>query len=142
VLGQTPSFDCATNRAPDEITICGNSHLAQLDRQLGDLYVALRAGLDPDKQLALRDVQRSWLRQRATCGRDASCIAHLYQLRISQLSAPLRPAPPPAPEVARPTPETPRPTPETPRPAPEVTRPPRDAGQGPRDACDVFKTLC
>ena len=30
----TPSFDCATHRAADEVVICRSGRLAQLDRRL------------------------------------------------------------------------------------------------------------
>jgi len=124
-----PSFNCVTDRAPDEVTICGNTALSQLDRQLGNLYGAVREGLDPSQQQALRDAQRIWLRQRSACGRDASCIARLYQERISQLRT----------MIAGPaTPATPA-APATP-PAPVGSRP--SAGGSPRDACDAFPTLC
>jgi len=124
-----PSFNCVTDRAPDEVTICGNTALSQLDRQLGNLYGAVREGLDPNQQQALRDTQRIWLRQRSACGRDASCIARLYQERISQLRT----------MIAGPTtPATPA-APATP-PAPVGSRP--SAGGSPRDACDAFPTLC
>ena len=119
-----PSFNCATNRAPDEVTICGNIALSQLDRQLGDLYGAVREGLDLNQQQGLRDVQRNWLRQRTACGSDASCIARLYQQRISQLRTIL--AGPPAPVTP---------------PAPVGARPPPPGGNS-RDACDAFPTLC
>jgi uncharacterized protein len=83
---QQPSFNCATDRAPDEVTICSNYALAELDRRLSDLYTAARERLDVSQQLALRDSQLAWLRQRAGCGSDAGCITRLYQHRILQLS--------------------------------------------------------
>ena len=118
---QQPGFDCATNTAPDERTICASAELSRLDRQLNDLYVAVRDGLDAGQQILLRDTQRLWLRQRAACGRDPSCIAALYQARIPQLRA-----------ILAGTPGVP--------PAPVGSRPP--AIPGARDACDAFPTLC
>jgi uncharacterized protein len=140
-LSQQPSFDCATDHGADEVTICGNYALAQLDRQLADLYTAVRGRLDASQQAALRDSQRVWIRQRAACGRDANCIARVYQERIPQLSgllvrpAPPQPAPAPPPAVAAPviTPQTPAMTRPSPGPPP---------AQGTRDACDMFPTLC
>lgn len=73
-LSQQPSFDCASNRGVDEVTICGNFALAQLDRQLNDLYVAARERLDSGQQLALRDSQRNWLRQRAAILKVAASL--------------------------------------------------------------------
>src|SRR5262249_38123302 len=127
-------------RGVDEVAICGNFALAQLDRQLNDLYVAARGRLDPGQQLALRDSQRNWLRQRAACGRDVSCITRLYQERIPHMSAlVVRPAVPstPPPQPTAPTLARPSPGPAPAGPGPEKG----SSGQG-RDACDVFPTLC
>jgi uncharacterized protein len=133
-LSQQPSFNCATDHGVDEVTICGNFALAQLDRQLNDLYVAARERLDAGQQSALRETQRLWLRQRAACGRDVGCITRLYQERIPRLSAiavaPSAPATPPA-AVVRPTPS----------PAAGPAQGPAPSGPG-RDACDAFPTLC
>jgi uncharacterized protein YecT (DUF1311 family) len=83
----TTSFKCATDRHPDEVTICGNSALATLDRRMSDLYFIARQRLDPTQQPVLQNSQRAWLRQRAACERDADCISRLYQQRIQELSA-------------------------------------------------------
>jgi uncharacterized protein YecT (DUF1311 family) len=136
-LAQQPGFDCVTNRAPDEVTICSNFALAQLDRQLTDLYAAARERLDASQQVALRDKQRLWLRQRAACGRDVGCMTRLYQERIPQLSALI---------VRLDTPSAPVQPPTVPPQGPALTRPSPGPGQGPaqgtRDACDMFPTLC
>jgi uncharacterized protein len=86
-LGQQPSFDCATSRHLDETTICGDPSLAQLDRALDDLFATALNRLDEKQKPALRDSQRQWLRQRAACGRDVSCINRLYAQRIPQVRA-------------------------------------------------------
>jgi len=121
--GEQPSFNCKTDTAPDESTICASSALSQLDRQLNDLFVAVRDGLDANQQIQLRDAERIWLRQRAACGRNASCIAGLYQARIGQLRSIIAGAPG--------VPQAPIGTP---------VRPPVSSGTG--DACDAFPTLC
>jgi uncharacterized protein len=123
VHGQQPSFNCKTNTAPDERTICASKVVSQLDRQMDDLYVALRDSLDAGQQALLREAQRSWLRKRAACGTNASCIAALYQARIPQLRALLAGTT----GVPQAQPGTP---PQTPSPG------------GGRDACDAFPTLC
>jgi S1-C subfamily serine protease len=87
VHGQQPSFNCTTDTRPDERTICASAALSQFDRQLSNLYVAARDGLDAAQQILLRDAQRNWLRQRAACGANANCIASLYRARISQFQA-------------------------------------------------------
>jgi uncharacterized protein len=124
---QQPSFNCANNRAPNEVAICNNIALSQLDRQLSDLFVTVRDGLDLNQQAALRDTQRNWLRQRAACGADTGCIGRLYRQRIPQLRAMLAgSAAPPTVPVGPPPPVGTRPSP----------------GSGTRDACDTFPTLC
>ncbi len=92
-LSQQPSFDCAASHAPDEVAICSNFALAQLDRQLNDMYNAARERLGPDRQEELRDSQRAWLRERSACGRDVKCITRLYQRRIPELSTVAAPEP-------------------------------------------------
>jgi uncharacterized protein YecT (DUF1311 family) len=118
---------CSNPRTPDEITICGNSALSQFDRQLGQLYIAVRTGLSLDQQSLLRDTQRAWLSQRSACGWNADCIARLYQTRIPQLRGMLA--------GGAPLPSTGSAPAATPAPVPTPT------GSG-RDACDMFPTLC
>jgi uncharacterized protein len=85
--GAQPSFDCVTNTAPDERTICANSGLAELDIQASSLYFSLRDTLGAPQKILLRDAQRYWLKRRAACGANASCIARLYRARIPELNA-------------------------------------------------------
>jgi uncharacterized protein len=123
VRSQQPSFNCITDRGPDERTICASVALSQLDRQLDALYTAVRVGFDADHQILLRDTQRIWLQLRAACGTNANCIAGLYRTRIARLQTMLAGSPE-APPVAAGTPR----------------RPPATGGTG--DACDAFPTLC
>jgi uncharacterized protein len=115
---QQPGFDCAAATTVDEITICGNAALSQLDRQLETLYVALRENLTLGNRTALRDTQRFWLQKRNACGQNTQCIANLYRGRIPQLQALLSGG------TASRLPSTPVPDPGT------------------QDACSVFPTLC
>jgi uncharacterized protein YecT (DUF1311 family) len=80
-----PSFDCGKAHAPDELEICRNGMLASLDRQLDALYAAVRDRSNGDRQIALRDEQRSWLRQRAACLSNDACLLDTYRSRIAQL---------------------------------------------------------
>jgi uncharacterized protein len=125
VGAQSPSFDCVKDTRPDEQAICASTTLSQLDRQMNDLYVAVRARLDPSQQLLLRDEQRAWLRARSACSRSASCIAGLYQQRIPRLQALLG-------------------QPSTPTAGPSPIQPSRNPPAQPsgNDACDAFPTLC
>jgi Lysozyme inhibitor LprI len=84
-VGGPPSFDCATHHGADEIAVCGNGKLSQLDRRMANVFVALRNSLGLSGQTRLRDEQRVWLRQRALCRGDESCLTRAYEARITQL---------------------------------------------------------
>jgi uncharacterized protein YecT (DUF1311 family) len=86
-MSQQPSFNCATNRAPDEVTICGSIVLSRLDLELSAQYATVRKELDSAQQSILRESQRYWLSQRASCGYSEGCINNLYRQRIGQLIA-------------------------------------------------------
>jgi uncharacterized protein len=137
---QQPSFDCARDRRPDEVTICGSSALADYDRRMSDLYFDVFGQLDSTQQGILRDSQRTWLRQRRACGSSSRCIAALYQQRLQQLNAfAAAPSPPdpvtPAPYIPPEQPYTPPPVPYTPPPVqrttPAVAEPAPAAGRAP-----------
>jgi uncharacterized protein YecT (DUF1311 family) len=144
-LSQQPSFNCAADRHPDEVTICGSLALAGLDRRMNDLYFAARERLDLVQQSTLQNSQRYWLRQRAACERDANCISRLYQQRILELSAlagsQSEPSAPVTPQFVEPY--APPPAPYMP---PEPVKRPsqaagedaagKAAGQGSKGACD------
>ena len=79
------SFDCATARAPDETAICGNCELAQLDVKMATLYDVLTRLVAMGTRGALRDAQSDWLRHRASCGADTTCLVQAYRTRIGLL---------------------------------------------------------
>ncbi|MCK1480121.1 DUF1311 domain-containing protein [Bradyrhizobium sp. 197] len=81
------SFDCKTNRKPDEVAICNDSTLSSLDSELAAIYVRLRASFAPEQASALRETQLSWLRSRRACGNDRGCLVGLYRDRIDSLNA-------------------------------------------------------
>jgi uncharacterized protein YecT (DUF1311 family) len=131
--GQQPSFNCATNRAPDESAICGSAALSQLDVEMSNLYFRLRDGLGPSQQVLLREAQRYWLGRRAACGRNVNCITRLYEDRIPNLNAVLA--------GTFPSPAHPSSTPLSPtRPGGTPLSPTRPGGTP--DACTVWATLC
>jgi len=121
--GQQPSFNCATNRAPDESTICSSAKLSRLDVEMSSLYFTLRDELGASQRSLLREAQRYWLGRRAACGASVNCIAGLYAARIPQLNA-----------IVTGTPAPPMP--------PSQTPPPPVHPGGTSDACIVFKSLC
>jgi uncharacterized protein len=121
---QNPSFDCATNFAPDEQTICRNRTLSTLDREMAILYFAVWGSLDANQRTTFRNEQRAWLKQRAVCQTNQACLSATYQSRISYLKGlqgSASTSPPPVPSS---------PTPSRPTPG------------GSADACDMFPMLC
>jgi uncharacterized protein len=121
---QQPSFNCSRSTSIDEVAICSNATLSQLDRQLQSLYLGVVAGLDQRDVILLRDTQRFWLVKRGTCGQNTGCIAALYRARIPQLQELLAGGSGPI-STGVPEPASPPPSPGT-----------------PRDACAKFPTLC
>lgn len=83
-----PSFDCTNVTALDEIAICSSSALSQLDQQMGALYTTERSGFGVAEQRRLNEQQSAWLRRRAACQSNESCIADAYRSRIAELTPP------------------------------------------------------
>jgi uncharacterized protein len=81
------SFNCRYAKTADEILICQDSRLAQLDEQLATIYSRLRNSVSPRERALLEGGEKRWLDARTACGRDAACISALYQQRIRQLLA-------------------------------------------------------
>lgn len=75
----TPSFDCSRANLPSEQTICLDWTLSRLDFRLAELW--LLASDDPKE----RSKQSSWVRNRNSCGYDASCILSSYKTRIKDM---------------------------------------------------------
>ncbi len=84
------SFDCARASAPDEIAICGNPELSELDVRMATLYaVRMKLPMLMGSRGAAKDEQVAFLATRGACGADASCIADAYRARIDALNATL-----------------------------------------------------
>ncbi|HJP98737.1 MAG TPA: hypothetical protein VJ862_09265 [Rhodanobacteraceae bacterium] len=77
-----PSFDCSKATSATALTICSNSGLRDLDRQMAILYYS-RTDYATDQ--SVRDEQRAWLRGRNQCGADVICLRQEYAARIQQL---------------------------------------------------------
>ncbi len=84
------SFDCRKASAPDEMAICADPLLSELDEIMADFYRRLRhytrtfdnaMGL----QGQLKAAARAFLRKRAGCGANTSCLEAAYRARIRQL---------------------------------------------------------
>ena len=78
------SFNCVTDRGPDEKAICRDATLSHLDEEMDQAYRSAinTSGSQPD---AIRDAQRAFLQQRRSCGSSINCIGSLYKSRLMQL---------------------------------------------------------
>jgi uncharacterized protein YecT (DUF1311 family) len=83
MAGDGPSFDCSTATDVTARAICGNTQLAQLDRQMANLYYShTNYATDP----AVRNEQREWIRNRnEACVADVVCLTEQFNQRIKQL---------------------------------------------------------
>ena len=67
----SPSFDCTKAKAPDEIAICGDEQLSQLDRLAALGYDEARRA---SGRSSVRSAAREGLAARRACGGDKDCI--------------------------------------------------------------------
>lgn len=81
-------MDCGRARTTAEIAICADPGLYALDAELGTAYGKLRKA-QPQQADALRQAQRSWLKQRDLCRADAACLRARYESRVADLQGQL-----------------------------------------------------
>jgi hypothetical protein len=81
----SPSFDCRKARFSDEIAVCQDQKLAQMDVNLSALYRGLRAVATSGERRILDADEIAWSGQRRACGQDAKCIASSYKTRVRYL---------------------------------------------------------
>ena len=80
------SFNCAKAAAPDEIAVCADPGLSELDSEMGALWFAysqvpMLMGMNGNRQ----DEARAFLAGRAACGANAACLRQAYVARIGAL---------------------------------------------------------
>lgn len=80
----SPGVNC--NGTPDELAICANAQLRDLDWQLHDLYAEKMKGIDQDQQAQLAHEESRWVKQRSSCASSVDCLVAAYRLRMSQLA--------------------------------------------------------
>jgi len=86
----SPSFSCKHARLPAEMTICDNSVLAQLDREMASTYYALRDATSNSRRRGqLKHKQKLWLGVRNNCGYRVNCLRDKYETRLYQLETAL-----------------------------------------------------
>jgi uncharacterized protein len=76
-----PSFDCAKARTQDEITICSDARLAELDQAVAIGVKEIPAIY----QEAARSIARQTLAARRSCGADKLCILDQQAAAITRL---------------------------------------------------------
>src|SRR6202790_1816665 len=76
--------DCIKADSPMERTICGDSALRSLDRELAEAFqqAIAKAGADA---FAIRLDERRWLANVSQECRRAACIRQAFEIRISEL---------------------------------------------------------
>lgn len=80
------SFDCSKAAQPDEIAVCANPDLSNLDTVMATLYgVRMEIPMLMGAKGAAQDEQRAFLSTRAACGGNVACLASAYQARIATL---------------------------------------------------------
>ena len=83
--GWAASFDCAKAETADEKAICADRQLNDEDVEMSVLYTQLRPFLGMGARGDMEDEQVNWLKRRATCGDDRTCLSKAYQDRLRQL---------------------------------------------------------
>jgi uncharacterized protein len=87
--GYGASFDCRpigrAGKCPKTV-ICSTKMISSLDEQLASLYDSWLNKTPPAQREELKQEQRLWLNERASCQCDASCIEDQYRMRIQQLT--------------------------------------------------------
>lgn len=81
----SPGVNCTATGTRDEVEICGNTDLCDLDWQLYSFYQVAKTGLDKDQLTQLGKAESAWVKKRGECASDASCIAKEYKSRIDEL---------------------------------------------------------
>ena len=89
VLGRTQaqaqSFNSKYAKTADEVLICQDPRLSDLDERMSGIFFRLRNSLPARQRSALEADQAAWLHGRQACGRDGSCIEDAYRRRIQEL---------------------------------------------------------
>jgi hypothetical protein len=70
------SFDCRHARTAPEQAICADADLAQLDRELNEIYKdrLRRAAGAPERADKLKSLQKEFLKERDRCGHRPACL--------------------------------------------------------------------
>lgn len=83
---QAASFDCARAQAADEKAVCASMALSDLDVRMATLFEVASHLVAMGQRGLLQDDQRAFLKERASCGADAACLAGAYDARIRAIN--------------------------------------------------------
>ena len=81
-----PSFNCNYAKAPDEVAICQDPKLSELDREMAGFYSGAMNYYRGASRDSIRRSQAAWLNSRHRCGYDKSCIKDAYVNRCNRLA--------------------------------------------------------
>jgi uncharacterized protein len=88
VHASEPAFDCANATGQIQQLVCSDEELAELDRQLADVYLTALENLPQDDVPMVKAEQRGWIKGRDDCWKandEKQCATTEYQTRIVQL---------------------------------------------------------
>src|SRR5579863_2710101 len=77
---QAASFDCAKARAPEEVAVCADPQLSELDGLLGTAFNEAKkfSKADPQDSRKVMAVATVFLKQRHACGARRPCLVASY----------------------------------------------------------------
>jgi uncharacterized protein len=99
---QGPSFSCAKASSADEIAICSNPRLAEMDQVLAKAFSTIRAAGKPYEKELVLDTARFQLAVRKACGSNTYCILSRQVDNLEAYSSYARRSTPPKPSFAVP----------------------------------------
>lgn len=84
--GHAASFDCDNASKADEVAVCRNRDLSNLDTEMGALWFSYgKIPMLMGANGARHDAAEDFLSKRAACAGDINCLRILYQSRIAAL---------------------------------------------------------
>ncbi|WP_051284346.1 lysozyme inhibitor LprI family protein [Desulforegula conservatrix] len=88
-----PGFDCSKATTEVEKLVCSDDRLADLDKQMADVFRALLSGLGENEKKAVKKEQNLWLKSRqkmldASPSREdkLKTLSELYETKIAELN--------------------------------------------------------
>jgi hypothetical protein len=83
-VSSSPSFDCSLAVTADEIAICSNSELANLDLQVSEAFKMVKEAAGDD---LAKEIARNALKERRACKDDVLCIQKVQILTLQQFES-------------------------------------------------------